>query len=100
MDIENIFNERLQQYSLLLPRLGLEPPYQLIAGLTGIKGRRLQRPPPPGQMRLPGRLGPQCLAETVEQHGEYDGRQNLSSALDTFFKTIFHVCGVERWDSC
>jgi hypothetical protein len=99
VDIEKIFNERLQQYGLLLPGLGLEPPYQWIAGLTGIKGRRLQRPPP-GQMRLPGRLGPQCLAETIEQQGEYDGRQSPSSALDTFFKTIFHVCGVARRDSC
>jgi hypothetical protein len=91
VDIENLFTERLEQYGGFLTSLGLQPPYHWIAGITAIKGRRLQRPPPPGQFWIPGWPSPQCLTETIETAGEYDGGK---SALDPFFKAIFDACGV------
>jgi hypothetical protein len=100
VDIETIFNERLRDYGRFLGCLGLPPPYHWIAGLTGIKGRRLQRPPPRGQMWIPGAVGPLCLADTVEKDGEYDGNQTTSSALNPFFSAIFDACGVSRPENC
>jgi hypothetical protein len=98
VDIERIFTQRLQEYVAFLMSLGLQPPYHWIAGLTEIKDRRLQRPPPPGQMWIPGWPGAQCLSETVQKEGEYDSQQAPSSVLIPFFKAIFDACGVSRPD--
>jgi hypothetical protein len=98
VDIERIFTQRLQEYAAFLMSLGLQPPYRWIAGLTGIKDRRLQRPPPQGQMWIPGSPGAQCLSETVQKEGEYDSQQAPSSPLIPFFKAIFDACGVPRPD--
>jgi len=96
--LETYYNERLKDYARFLAGLGLKPPYHWIAGVTGAKGRRLQRPPPPGQMWIPGWPGPQCLSDTVRQEGEYDGEQTPSAALYPFFKAIFDACGIPRPD--
>jgi len=98
VDIERLFTQRLQEYAAFLTHLGLQPPYHWIAGLIGIKDRRLQRPPPPGQMWFPGWPGSQCLSETVQKEGEYDTQQERSSALIPFFKAIFDACGIPRPD--
>jgi hypothetical protein len=98
VDIESLFTQRLKEYAAFLMRLDLQPPYHWIAGLTGIKDRRLQRPPPPGQMWFPGRPGPQCLSESVQKKGEYDTQQEPSSVLIPFFRAIFDACGVPRPD--
>jgi hypothetical protein len=98
VDIERIFTQRLQEYAAFLTHLGLQPPYHWIAGLTGIKDRRLQRPPPPGQMRVPGWPGAQCLSETVQKEGEYDSQHEPGSVLIRFFEAIFDACGVPRPD--
>jgi hypothetical protein len=98
VDMEKLFNQRLQEYGRFLTRLGLQPPYYWIAGITGVKNRRL-RYPPPGQMWWdPSRSGPQCLSETVEKNAEYDGEQAPNSALQPFFRAIFDACGVPRPD--
>jgi hypothetical protein len=96
--LEPYYNERLKGYARFLAGLGLKPPYHWIAGVTGVKDRRFQRPPPPGQMWIPGSSGPRCLSETVKKKGEYDGEQAPSSALYPFFKAIFDACGVPRPD--
>jgi hypothetical protein len=98
VDIERLFTQRLQEYAAFLTHLGLQPPYHWIAGVTGIKDRRMQTLPPPGQMRVPGWLGAQCLSETVQKEGEYDGQRAPSSVLIPFFKAIFDACGVPRPD--
>ena len=87
---------RLAGYARFLSRLGVRPPYQWVAGVTGIKGRRLMIPPADGQMPIPGWPGPQCLSETVVEEGDYDGEQTPGSALYPFFKAIFDKCGRER----
>ncbi len=98
VDIERLFTQRLQEYAAFLTHLGLQPPYHWIAGVTGIKDRWIQTPPPPGQMRVPGWLGAQCLSETVQKEGEYDGQRAPSSVLISFFQAIFDACGVPRPD--
>jgi hypothetical protein len=98
VDIERLFTQRLQEYAAFLTHLGAQPPYHWIAGVTGIKERRMQTPPPPGQMRVPGWPGAQCLSETVQKEGEYDGQQAANSVLIPFFKAIFDACGVPRPD--
>jgi hypothetical protein len=99
VDIERIFNQRLQEYGQFLSRLDLQPPYRWIAGITGVKNRRLRYPPSPGQMWWnPSGPGSQCLSETVKKNGEYDGTQTPSSALHPFFNAIFSACGIPRPD--
>ena len=93
-EIERLFASRLEAYARFLAGLGLMPPYRWIAGLAGVKGRRLQIPQPQGQMQIA--LGPECLSETVVEQGLYDGKQTPSSALLPFFKAIFDKCGIPR----
>jgi hypothetical protein len=97
-DLERMLTERLQEFGRFLTRLGLQPPYQWIAGVTGVKNRRLQFARPPGQMRVPGWPGPECLSETIVITGTYDGRQSPTTALMPFFNEIFHKCGMPRPD--
>ena len=95
-EIEGLFTRRLQAYARFLAGLGLAPPYCWIGGLAGVKGRRLQIPPPQGRMQIA--LGPECLSETIIEQGIYDGQQTPSNALYPFFKAIFDKCGVPRPD--
>jgi hypothetical protein len=97
-EIEKLFNERLDDCARFLAALGLEPSYHWIAGITGVKDRRLEIPLQPGTMRGVGWPGPQCLADTITEEGEYDGKQPPSSALSPFFEAIFAKCGVKRPD--
>jgi hypothetical protein len=93
-DVERLFASRLEAYARFLAGLGFTPPYCWMAGLAGVKGRRLQMPQPQGQMQIA--LGPECLSETVIEQGLYDGKQTPSSALLPFFKAIFDKCGIPR----
>jgi TIR domain len=99
-EIESLFTERLEKYARFLVGLGLEPPYQWIAGITGVKGRHLEIPLQPGKMRVivVGQTGRKCLADTITKDGEYDGKQTPSSALYPFFEAIYAKCGVKRSD--
>jgi hypothetical protein len=96
--IEEMFTERLPQYGRFLMGLGLQPPYRWIAGLTDVINRRLQFPPPHGQMRVPSWPCPECLSEHIMTPGTYDGQQSPISALLPFFKEIYHKCGMPRPD--
>ena len=97
-EIEKAFVESLKGYSRFLTELGVIPPYEWIAGLTGIKGRQLLIPLPHGQMRVPGWPGPECLSDTVTAEGFFDPAQAPSSVLLRFFETIYNKCGVPRPD--
>jgi hypothetical protein len=95
-EIEGLFGSRLEAYTRFLAGLGLTPPYCWIAGLAGVKGRRLQIPPPQGRMQVA--LGPECLSEHIISTGTYDGKQSPPSALLPFFKEIYNKCGAPRPD--
>lgn len=63
LDIARHFIAGLQNYGVFLQSLGLEPPFDWIAGLEGVKGWRLQVPPPPNHISL--FLGNTCLTAVV-----------------------------------
>ena len=97
-ETERLFTTRLEAYALFLRNLGIEPPYEWISGIQGAKNRRLVIPPPSGSMYIPGRPGPQCLADNIMERGTFDGVQTPANALYPFFKTIFDKSGVARPD--
>jgi hypothetical protein len=94
--LEQMYTERLPGYGRFLARLGLQPPYQWIAGLAGVKGRHLQYPPPSGQMRMSGWIGPECLSDPITSTGTYDGTQSATTALLPFFNELYRRCGMPR----
>jgi hypothetical protein len=96
VEIERMLTGRLPEYGHFLALLGLQPPYQWIAGVTGVKNRRLQYPSPQGQMRVPGWSSPRCVAEHIISDGTYDGKQSPTSALLPFFKEIYDKYGMPR----
>lgn len=94
--IEEYYVQRIQNYAAFLRLLGAESPYRWIAGITGIKKRKLIRPDLPGRSFINTPLI--CLSDTIEAEGVYDGKQDARNALMPFFKKIFEACGVPRPD--
>lgn len=94
--LEPEFLKRFQDYVRLLSSLGLNPPYQWIGGMTGVKDRRLQIPIASGEMRVVGSRSPLCLSDTITAQGAYDGQQTPASSLLPLFKAIFDKCSVPR----
>ena len=84
------FAAALEDYGGFLQRLGLDPPFQWIAGLSGIKNRRLAVVPPPGQIDI--HPGPECLADPIIQPGIYEAGQQAKTALQPFFDLICRKC--------
>ena len=80
------FAAALDDYAGFLHRLGLTPPFQWIAGLSGIKNRRLAVVPPPGHIDI--HPGPECLADPIIQSGTYETGQQARTALQPFFDLI------------
>jgi hypothetical protein len=93
--VESNFNERCSQYAHFLKGLGVPPPYVWIAGITGIKGRRLTVPPEPGFTNI-GSNGPLCLSDTIQAEGTYKNGVTPAEALRHFYTEIFERCGMER----
>jgi hypothetical protein len=91
--ISEVYIEGLQNYSRFLAGLGVTPPYQWMAGLEGVKGRRLKVPPPPNHTSL--FPGPTCLADGMTAEGTYDCKESPISALVPFFRAIFRKCGID-----
>jgi hypothetical protein len=95
-EIERLFSRRLKAYAHFLGSLGVGPPYRWIAGLEGVKGRRLQIPPPQGRMQIG--LGPECMSDVIFEEGVYDGGGTPSKALNPFFSAIYNKSGIPRPD--
>jgi hypothetical protein len=97
VEIEQLLRERLPEYARFLVLLGLQPPFRWIAGVTGVRNRRLQIPSAPGRTAL-GWPGPECVAENIMSEGTYDMSQSPTNALLPFFREIYNKCGVARPD--
>lgn len=95
-EIEKMYVQQLHEYARVLQGLGIAPPYRWISGLTGVKNRRLQIPPPPNHMNF--FPGPSCLADIITAEGTYDLQQTPMDALRPFFELIFRKCSVTRPD--
>ena len=90
--IEKAYGERLQGYARFLQNIDISPPYHWIAGLIGVKNRRLE-------VRNHSFPGPLCLAEMISVEGLYSPEQMPETALHPFFERIFEECGIPR-SSC
>jgi len=94
--IEPQFNAHFDEYRQFLDDLGMHRPYNWIAGITGVKGRRLNYPAPPGQQWFGRDGGPLCLSESIEDRGVIKEGQSAPEALRSFYRKIFEKCGRER----
>ena len=82
---------KLREYGQFLRSLGVQPPFKWIAGLEGVKGWRLQVPPPPNHISTsPGET---CFKDVVEAKGTYDPAQPPAMALLPLFTQLFRRCG-------
>jgi hypothetical protein len=93
--IEEEFRYSLKAYADLLLRLGIQAPFQWIAGMENLRGRSIYVPAPAGRMSM---FGPQgtCLEDTVVCEGTYSPGDPLGQTLKPFFSKLFDSCGVER----
>jgi pyrimidine deaminase RibD-like protein len=85
-DVQEAMCSRLPHYKQFLHNLGIGPPFRWVAGLVGIKGRRLD-------VQHPGegisRLGEVFLKDRIVCTGPYDGTQEPQIALGPFFQEVF-----------
>jgi hypothetical protein len=91
-DVQNAMCSVLPHYTRFLQNLGIEPPFQWIAGLDGIKGRQLDMQPPGEGV---SRLGEAFLKDRIVCNGSYDGVQEPHMALAPFFREVFRKSSVE-----
>lgn len=94
-EIAKTFVKGLRDYGIFLKNLGVAQPFDWIAGLEDVKGRRLQVPPPPNHLGFPGHS---CMSKTVSSRGTYDLTQNTAMALLPFFNQIFRKCSMQLPD--
>jgi len=88
--IARAFTPRLLDYGRFLENLGHKPPFDWIAGLEGIKGWRLQVPPPPNHANFgPGNA---CLSDIIMARGTYNSDQAPQVAIKPFFDQLFRKC--------
>jgi hypothetical protein len=89
-EIARALIHRLRGYGEFLQCLGVQPPFDWIAGLEGVKGRRLKVPPPINHIATsPGET---CLSDVVVASGSYDIQQSATITLRPFFAQLFKKC--------
>ncbi|MGC2476356.1 MAG: hypothetical protein WA485_18610 [Candidatus Sulfotelmatobacter sp.] len=91
-EIANVFTKRLYDYRKFLDGLGILGPLDWVAGLEGVKGRKLLVPPE--NLTSPSPAGV-CLSEAITARGTYLYEQLSTSALLPFFNRIFRKCGMQ-----
>ena len=92
LDIARTLVPKLRDYGQLLRSLGVPPPFKWQAGLEGIKGWRLNVPPPPNHISI--FPGDSCLKDVVDAEGTYDPTQPSAPALRPFFDQLFRKCSM------
>jgi hypothetical protein len=94
--IEEALNQSMKRYVQFMSALEIPHPYKWTAGISGVKGRQLLFPPPPGFSRIHNHRGPLCLSETIEESGSLILDQSPADALRPFYNKLFEKCGEER----
>ncbi len=89
--IVKAYTSALKDYGEFLQRLGITGPFQWIAGLIGVKKRRLAVPPPAGHINI--HRGQECLGDPIIQSGTYDPAQDAKKSLQPFFDLVCRKCG-------
>jgi hypothetical protein len=77
-----------ESYVDLLERLGAPKPYRWIIGMDGLLGRSIALP----QGDMAGLLRGDCLLNTVEVEGDYDGAEPAEGAIQPFFDELYKAC--------
>jgi hypothetical protein len=94
-DVELEYARTLRLVNDFLGRLGIEPPYLWVAGMSGLKGRGIEVPAQPGYSYVPGPKG-SCMLDVVRQSGTYSRGQDPVHALKPFFDSLYEACGRSR----
>lgn len=82
---EKAFTSSLTSCSAVLKRLGIAGPFHWIAGMEGVRGRRLRV-----ANNQPTFLKPEAAANVVEVSGEFSGdAADAERALEPFFRRVF-----------
>ena len=89
-EIEKYLTECLEAYGLFFQDLAVNGPYCWIAGLEGVKNRRLQVPSKNHSNII---LGPPCLENILKVEGAYNIGDPPAKALRPFFELLFRKCG-------
>jgi hypothetical protein len=76
-----------EAYVRLLERMGAPKPYRWIIGMDGLMGRSIELPA--GEM---AGLRGDCLLNTVEVAGDYDGAEGFEAAIAPFFQALYQAC--------
>ncbi len=90
LDIARALIRKLRGYGEFLQCLGIQPPFNWIAGLEGVKGWRLNSPSP--QNYITTSRGETCLSDVIVASGTYDLNQSAATSLRPFFSQIFKKC--------
>lgn len=85
----------LNSYSEFLSDPGVPPPYEWIAGMEGLTGRRMFIPTAPGHMSLSGPQG-HGVENSVVEKGRHRPGDDPTSSLAPFFEEIYRNCCLER----
>lgn len=92
--IEESFVKGLNNYLAFLRKLGVSDSVKWMAGITGIKGRRLTYDTVRGSLRFGA--DPICLTDTIMAEGEFGNDLDPTTTLMPFFTDIFNKCGISR----
>jgi hypothetical protein len=93
LDIARTLVQKIRCYGEFLQCLGIQPPFDWIAGLQGVKGWRLNVPPPPNHINAS--RGETCLSDVVMGNGTYDPQQPPATTLRPFFSQLFKKCSMK-----
>jgi hypothetical protein len=85
------FPTRLRDYGRFLENLGSKAPFDWIAGVEGVKGWKLQVPPPPNHINVGPGNG--SLSDVIVARGTYNSGQTSQLAIKPFFDQLFRKCG-------
>ena len=77
--------------------LRVAAPYRWIAGIEGLKGKKLWKVALPGRSYIDPMTGP-CLTDTVTERGVLRDGEKWQLALKPFFRKLYDACGAERPD--
>lgn len=95
--LEQHFRRAFFDYTTVLSRLGVSPPYSWIAGLEGIEGQRLCVP-----MSINNFAGfttdGHCATDTVKDQGTYNLGDSITTILSPLFRKLYEACNVSRPD--
>lgn len=95
-NVEGVFTECfIRCVSFLRDGLKIDPPYRWIAGMEGLKGKRMQKIAAPGRGYLEPYTGP-SLEEVVVETGILNNSDKVQLGLRDFFRKLYDAFGADR----